>query len=166
LHRQRAVRERGSGGPLRRRAGLRGLLRRSRRGGPGQDGAPSRAPVRAGPAGELVRAGPPGVRGGAGPRAPLPLPGLSPPEHGLPRRGDRSARARGRGRRGDRPGAGPVGGWDPSPGRAEMITFRDVVRRESTEDKVEYLVSRAALGDAEGVYVEAGELEQGVLDAL
>lgn len=47
-----------------------------------------------------------------------------------------------------------------------MISFRDVVRRESTEDKVEYLVSRAAAGDAEGAYVEAGELEQGVLDAL
>src|SRR5690606_35806534 len=86
--------------------------------------------------------------------------------HGLPRRGDRSACARGRGRRGDRPGAGPLGGRDPSPGRAEMISFRDVVRRESTEDKVEYLVSRAAAGDAEGAYVEAGELEQGVLDAL
>jgi hypothetical protein len=47
-----------------------------------------------------------------------------------------------------------------------MITFRDVMRRETTEEKLDYLASRIALGDAEGALMEAGELEQGVLDAL
>lgn len=47
-----------------------------------------------------------------------------------------------------------------------MISFRDVIRRETTEDKLGYLASRIATGDAEGLFVEAGELEQAVLDAL
>lgn len=47
-----------------------------------------------------------------------------------------------------------------------MITFRDVVRRESTTSKLDRLAGHLARGDAEAAFLEAGELEQGVLDAL
>lgn len=47
-----------------------------------------------------------------------------------------------------------------------MITFRDVVRRECVEEKLAYFATRISLGDAEGAFLEAGELEQGILDSL
>lgn len=47
-----------------------------------------------------------------------------------------------------------------------MITYRDVTREEEFEDKLAYLEALVRLGEAEGALVEAGELEQGVLDSL
>lgn len=47
-----------------------------------------------------------------------------------------------------------------------MKSFRDVTLQERTDDKLAYLASRVAVGDAEGLFIEAGELEQAVVDAL
>jgi hypothetical protein len=47
-----------------------------------------------------------------------------------------------------------------------LITFRDVVRRERVDEKLEYLASRIDLQDGEGTFLEAGELEQGILDEM
>lgn len=47
-----------------------------------------------------------------------------------------------------------------------MITFRDSIRHEATVEKIERLARSARLGDTVTLYHEAGELEQGVLDAL
>lgn len=45
-----------------------------------------------------------------------------------------------------------------------MITFRDVVRRERVAEKLAALETHLVGGDAEAALLEAGELEQGVLD--
>jgi hypothetical protein len=47
-----------------------------------------------------------------------------------------------------------------------VITFRDVIRRERVDEKLEYLAARIQTEDGEGTFLEAGELEQGVLDAV
>lgn len=47
-----------------------------------------------------------------------------------------------------------------------MITFRDIVRREDTDEKLDSILFRCSISDGEGVFVEAGELEQGVVDAI
>src|SRR5690606_15315643 len=91
---------------------------------------------------------------------------VPPAQHGLSRRGHRPLGPRGRGA-GRVPARAPGHGTGPARHDANaMIAYRDATRQVTTAAELGRLDALARARDTEDLLISAGELEQGITDAL